>query len=206
MTKQELFSLKSEIFDSGLYRKVKIANKINFRQGDRAPKEALEAVYGVKAVKIATNMYNASYKRFKRVLGHIQNLATLPNVDLVFCTLTFSDEVLASTTAQTRRRYVSRWCKSVSPLYVANVDFGSKNGREHYHAIVCNIVKKEAKEAWKYGFTWFERVRSNKCHSEERVSRYITKLTSHALKESTKVGQTRVIYSKRLRVDFSQEF
>lgn len=206
MTKQELFSLKSEIFDSGLYRKVKIANKINFRQGDRAPKEALEAVYGVEAVKIATNMYNASYKRFKRVLGHIQNLSTLPNVELVFCTLTFSNEVLSSTTAQTRRRYVSRWCKSVSALYVANVDYGDSNGREHYHAIVCNIVTKEAKKAWKYGFSWFERVRVNKCNSEARVSRYITKLTSHALKESTKCGQTRVIYSKRLNVDFNQEF
>jgi len=208
MTKEELFSVKAEVLTSGLYRKVMLANRVNFFEGDRSQKNALEAVYGVEKVKIATNLYNSRYKRSQRVESHISMMLQLPNCEWVFATLTFSDETLKSTSFQTRRKYVSRWCKEVSAIYVANVDYGEDNGREHYHAVLCNIVSKEAKAKWdKYGFSFFEKIRVKKSKNPTlAVSRYITKLTAHALKETASRGLTRVIYSKRLRIDFSQEF
>lgn len=106
----------------------------------------------------------------------------------VFLTLTFRDDVLASTSQETRRRYVARFLKKVSSQYVANIDFSPDLNREHYHAIVINRVNLND---WEYGFSSAEKVRCRKS-DVKRVSLYITKLTSHALK----VDATRLIYSR----------
>jgi len=201
------YKIKASIFETGLYDEVKKANRINFRYGDRGPKNDLEAIYGDFLVRMATNMYQANNKRYNRVLKHIDNLLSLPGCEWVFCTLTFNDETLANTSPATRRKYVARWCKKVSAIYVANVDYGKKNNREHYHAIVCNLVDKEANEAWKkYGFTWFRRIKADRDCPKERLSKYLTKLTAHALKETAKSGLIRIIYSRRCNVDWSQLF
>lgn len=106
----------------------------------------------------------------------------------VFLTLTFRDEIFEKTTQATRRRYVARFLKKTSAQYVANIDFSPDIAREHYHAVVISRVDLNA---WKYGFSYAEKVR---CHKGDlqRVSKYITKLTSHALK----VDATRLIYSR----------
>lgn len=108
--------------------------------------------------------------------------------DAVFLTLTFRDEVLESTSQATRRRYVSRFLKDVSGQYCANIDFSPDIGREHYHAVITRRVDLKS---WSYGFAYAEKCR---CHKSDltRVSKYITKLTAHALK----VDATRLIYSR----------
>lgn len=113
-----------------------------------------------------------------------------------FVTLTFSDEVLASTTKETRRRYVARYLRTQSETYVANIDFGGKYGREHYHAIVDNNCDlKQWKD--KYGLINIKRIRNTK-DDLNRVKNYVAKLTNHAIKNTTKQAD-RLLFSRNLK-------
>lgn len=111
-----------------------------------------------------------------------------------FLTLTFTDDVLNSTTEETRRRYVSRFLKSISTNYVANIDFGKENGREHYHAVVLGIDIDMS--SWdKYGFSNCKTVAINDdTTNSSRMSKYIYKLSNHATKQSTQ--RKKIIYSR----------
>lgn len=108
-------------------------------------------------------------------------------------TLTFKDEVL-KLKPQTRRDYLKRWLRAHCQYYVANIDFGGLNGREHYHAVVCGIDADGLKE-WeeKYGFKYARRI-GNKDSDLKAVSKYVAKLTNHALKETTK--SSRILYPR----------
>jgi len=108
-----------------------------------------------------------------------------------FCTLTFTDDYLASTNELTRRRYVTRFLKEQSGglPYVANIDFGGKNGREHFHA-VCGF-RLDPKQ-WQCGALRVQKVR--KSSDPHKLARYISKLTNHAIKETAK--RNAIIYSR----------
>jgi hypothetical protein len=124
----------------------------------------------------------------------------------VFLTLSFSPETLAKTSAKTRRVYVTRFLKKVSPeFYVANIDFGGegeyidrkgkkrvKTSREHYHCLVLHRVN--FKRDWPYAT-------NNECQpvhaskkSDRAIPKYIAKLTNHAIKESAR--GVRIVYSR----------
>ena len=126
-----------------------------------------------------------------------------------FITLTFRDDVLAETNPTTRRKYIQRWCNKWLNSYVANIDFGGKNGREHYHCIGDGETYlddkfsfKQASNDWfsRYGAIQIKQIHPVKCKvkdmSEEdrykvsitRTCKYVTKLTSHAIKETTGKG------------------
>lgn len=118
--------------------------------------------------------------------------------DSYFGTLTFTDEVLNKTNIETRRKYVTRFLKSISNSYLANIDFGDKeknpqsNEREHYH---CLINCEHLPTGWKYGFCKFLKVR--RCEEDkQRVSKYIAKLTNHSLKVERTGKARRLIYSR----------
>lgn len=125
-------------------------------------------------------------KKVQRIKKKINDLVLSDNA--VFITLTFRDDVFEKTSAETRRRYVSRYLKSQGCEYVANIDFSPDISREHYHAVINTRVDLNA---WKYGFSYAEKMR---CRNSDlaRVSKYISKLTMHALK----VNATRLIYSR----------
>lgn len=135
----------------------------------------------------------------------------------VFVTLTFRDDVLASTTAETRRRYVTRFLNAQGDgvQYVANKDFGARNGREHYHAVICG----EVDTAWwreHCGAVNVEYIKAPgfarkipkkyrdlspellaerlKADNAARLAKYISKLTNHAIKETTR--RSVIIYSR----------
>lgn len=158
----------------------------------------------------------ARYKKASRVRIRLSQM--LRNNDtVVFLTLTFSDYTLSNTTEQTRRRYVTRFLSSFSSDYIANIDFGKKNGREHYHAVANALAPLEA---WsKYGYILSEYVKDAKIDckprnvpkrykdlppdeqrrlmsldDEKRISKYIAKLSNHALKETNR--RSVLIYSK----------
>lgn len=115
----------------------------------------------------------------------------LTNYDCIFLTLTFTDKTLEKTTKETRRRYVTRALKRMSDKYIANIDYGKENEREHYHAIVvCDNV--DRKKWSRYGAINFERIKATS--DSVKLAKYIVKLTNHAIKETVK--QNRVIYSK----------
>lgn len=142
-----------------------------------------ELVYqvGLRFINEARKINLASWKRVQRLKERIRSY--LEKGQCIWLTLTFSEEVLNSTTLETRRKYVQRYLKSQSDYYLANIDFGKNTEREHYHAIVVSdfINKSE----WIYGFTWTERIK-NHVDSEKKLAKYTSKLTNHAIKETTK--------------------
>ena len=169
-----------------------------------------------KEYKEAERINKARYKRVVRLRGRLNHILHKNN-DVQFLTLTFNDDTLSKTSQKTRRRYVQRYLTSLNCDYVGNIDFGAKNGREHYHAVVsCNANL----EAWEqYGFILAESVKKDgelfrktvpkryKHLSEEeqkkklaednekRLAKYVAKLTNHAIKETTK--RSALLYPKK---------
>lgn len=130
----------------------------------------------------------AFYARVKRLKNRIARL--LLSGRCYFLTLTFTDDVLASTTAQTRRRYVTRFLKSQSDDYCANIDFGSENGREHYHAVIR--ADSIDMTPWdRLGFSKAQKIASADDYTP--LAKYIGKLSNHAVKSTTR--GSRAIYS-----------
>jgi len=141
--------------------------------------------------KEAENVNNASYRRTKRLKEKITNM--LLTGSCIFLTLTFNDNCFNSTNEDTRKRYVKRYLKEISSCYIANIDYGSKNEREHYHALV--LCDKVDGKRWRElcGNINFERVKiTTDC--ETKMAKYINKLTNHAIKETTR--RNCVIYSR----------
>ena len=147
--------------------------------------------YKYDDIQEARKINKASYNRFKRLKDRI--LDFISKGRCIFATLTFRDDVFSNTNFATRRKYVSRYLKSISDYYIANVDFGSETEREHYHAI---ILKDFITDKWEYGFTWFEIIRTNKFASKN-LSNYVSKLTNHSIKETTK--RYALIYSRQVK-------
>lgn len=102
--------------------------------------------------------------------------------ELYFVTLTFNEDTMQNTTEQTRRKYVSRYLNENCRDYYANIDYGAENGREHYHAVVCDRLDLEK---WhKYGGIYVTKIRKSK-RDVRKVATYIRKLTNHANKITT---------------------
>lgn len=134
----------------------------------------------------------ATYKRVQRLRNRVETI--LLNGSSCFITLTFNDETLNTTNEKQRRVFVSRYLKQYNCQYVANVDYGSKNHREHYHALI-NCDKVNFKPWRKYGNINARRVRNKDIESDKtKLSKYIGKLSNHAIKETTK--RSCLIYSR----------
>lgn len=92
--------------------------------------------YGRNVWREAERINNAYYARVKRLKDRIRNMLSMGTC--YFLTLTFNDDTLNRTCEQTRRKYVTWFLKSFANVYIANIDYGSVNGREHYHAVVLH--------------------------------------------------------------------
>ena len=160
------------------------------------------SIYSDTFIKEAEKVNNATYKRNTR-LQH-KALEFIKTNSAIFLTLTFNDEVFKNMSKDTRRRMITRFLKKTCKSYIANIDYGAKNEREHYHALVVpiseNIDNKEYKEMFYNSAINFERIviSDKKNHDIEstskKVSKYVSKLTNHAIKQTTQ--QNRIIYSK----------
>lgn len=136
--------------------------------------------------------YKKYREKTRRVRRKILKMMVLGSCS--FLTLTFNDDVLNSTSEETRRRYVSRFLKSLSNNYVANIDWGKQNGREHYHAVISGIDFNMS--GWdNYGFSDCRTIgrKDDECTSS-KISKYIYKLSNHATKETTR--RKKIIYSR----------
>lgn len=145
----------------------------------------------LKELNECRKINDAYFHRTKRLKERINKM--LLNGSCLFLTLTFTDDVLSSTSEETRRRYVQRFLKLYDCKYVANIDFGSDNHREHYHALInCDKVNNCD---WLYGAINFERVRNRNIENDKtKLAKYIAKLCNHAIKETTK--RNALIYSR----------
>lgn len=130
-------------------------------------------------------------KRYSKLHSKVEQM--LSDGDCLFVTFTFSDESLARSSWKTRRDAVCRYLSRFSARYIANIDYGKENGREHYHAVVLPDKDLDLK-FWqsRYGIIQIEHIRV-KDYTSKRVSKYVNKLTAHALKTGK---QARVIYSR----------
>lgn len=132
----------------------------------------------------------------------------------MFATLTFEYKYINDREPRTRREYVKKYLKQFDG-YIANIDYGSDNGREHYHAIVFmksekldhletevhrnkknkmnHYIKQDQLPKWKYGISSFEKeyksIKKLKDNSPRKLSNYIAKINNHSLK----VEQQRVL-------------
>lgn len=173
----------------------------------------------IRALRQTNNKKNQKHrfnKRIKSMLFTMYNsLYNMPDKYIAyFVTLTFKPEVLESTSKQTRRTYIARFLKENTYYYIANIDYGKKNDREHYHAIV--LLTQEQKEQltlhkgrhyyhniYNHGYSDFELVivpelmflegeakyKINDIIQNDtsscKIATYINKLTNHAYKENT---------------------
>ena len=209
LSKEEKQLLKQIILENKLHRKVGELSLKSYRLYQREvnglyypslinysfeklikEKETFIKKYGNTTLKIANNLNHASYKRVARLKERIRE--AVESGKAWFITITFAPETLNNTNEQTRRRYVSRWLKSLTPFYVANIDYGELKGREHYHAIITSDTRPP--KTWKYGFIDILKIRTTE-NDTIRISKYISTLTNHAIKHTTK-GK-RIIYSRK---------
>jgi len=176
--------IRAELFDNGLYQLIRLY------QYEEVPMEVFKEWKHMKALQVNR------WKRNKRIREHLEDIISKPSL---FLTLTFTPEVLASTTQATRRRYVYRLLGAFKVPYIANIDFGDSQdyiddkgnarkgtNREHYHAVI-QLSKIDHKK-WSYGNMDFKRVYNT---NDLRMARYLTKLQYHAIK-----SPKRLIYPK----------
>lgn len=143
-----------------------------------------------KEWKECSRISNANRLRVFRLKHRIADI--LLRGDCLFLTFTFTDLKLSTTTAQTRKDKVKRFLTDLDCPYVANIDFGKTNHREHYHAVV-GIDRVDYKK-WHYGAINGLKIR-NQTEDLTRISKYIAKLTNHAIKETTK--RSVIMYSRK---------
>lgn len=191
------FEIKESVLECSQDKEYNKAKRKAFL-GDCSAIQDFKINYGEEVARVARNIVSSQYKKYKRVRDRTTDIIVTSSA--VFLTLTFSDETLAKTSEKTRREYVRKYLKTQSTEFVANIDYGTKNEREHYHAIIYAPNQKIDLAPWKKrGFIFAEKIRFK--DSEKRLAKYIAKLTRHALKESTKrkTHCPRLIYSRHTR-------
>lgn len=156
----------------------------------------LDKIPNLEQVKECMKIYKANKQRkynswneiCKWCFG-ISQIKGWTKYKLIFGTLTFEDKVIENTNKTTRRRYVQRYLSEHTIHYQANIDFGKKNEREHYHFIAMTKDNLDSK-SWQYGITWFNNIKFSR-KELKKVRNYLLKLNNHSYKESTK--QARII-------------
>lgn len=150
--------------------------------------EKILFAYDVIDVDVLKN-YDNHRKKNQRARQKIESIIQSGNA--LFLTLTFTDKTLSSTCADYRKQEVRRFLKQNCIEYIANIDFGAKNGREHYHAVV-SVKNKLDYSKWKFGALNGLKIRKNS--KPIAIAKYINKLSNHATKSTTK--NSRLIYSR----------
>lgn len=133
--------------------------------------------------KVITNRYKR-YKRLHDRVDYIFNNYSRP----VFVTFTFNNQHINDVS---HRQYIIKFFKANNiECYVANIDYGEKFNRLHYHAVCSGKVNPKL---WNYGTCNVKYIYKTDV-SSGKISTYITKLTNHASKDS--VHGSKAIYSR----------
>lgn len=157
-----------------------------------------ERIIVQKELDFIIDNYDINDNHLKEYYKYKQRIKTLKRriTELIafsscsFLTLTFNNDCLNKTSFETRKRYVKKFLNSISDYYIANVDYGKENGREHYHVIIEGIDFDFTN--WHYGFYKCIKIR-NDYMSVVKLTKYINKLSNHAFKETT---DKKIIYSR----------
>lgn len=151
----------------------------------------LPTLKDIEVVKECFKIYNANKQRKKNNWNEIckwafaiSKIVSFKDFKIVFGTLTFKDKVLKNTSQRTRARYVTQFLNKETFHYIANIDFGSKKNREHYHFLAL-IKENMNMKNWKHGSNKVQVVPFTK-KDIKSTKNYLLKLNNHSYKESTK--------------------
>lgn len=133
--------------------------------------------------KDCERLYWSHSKRIQRLKKSMKELL---KEDCLFVTLTFTDEYLEKFTEEELYKITHKWLWAQNCSLKANKDYGSKNERLHYHAVLQ--TKKIDPLTWHCGNCDVQKIRKG---SESAISKYLIKLVYHSLKETT--HESRVI-------------
>lgn len=215
-----LLARKIELFESGLpsiirkcnLTEYKIYKNIPLSKNDFSVNTArqIREQIPLEDLKDCQRLIYSNYGKTKRIRKRIETiffqLKFHKDLAVYFLTLTFNDKTLQKTNEDTRHQKIFRTLKNLPGVidYVANIDYGSENEREHYHGIILvnqefNFRKTKQKNLYKMSLPcWdkngFSDLREVKILNEKALSKYINKFTNHAKKDTTK--EKRVIYCK----------
>lgn len=182
------------VLENGLDRVIAGLDHQFSKDGNKAPVEAFIADYGWSVWTAGKRLNLRRWGRKKRLAKRIRDAVLWD--DALFVTLNFKPSTLDGTSPETRRRYVTRYLKSYCRFYVANIDYGTLNGREHYHAVVVPWKKMDFKPWHQYGGIKVEHIRSTE-KDVAKVAKYCSKVTNHAFKASAG-KMPKMIYSRDL--------
>lgn len=148
---------------------------------------------GVCAYIEASRINNAKYHRQCRLSNRIANIITNHSY---FLTFTFENKYVyipskSYMTPKMMRNVVQRYLRDNFYDYVANVDYGAKNGRIHFHAVASAYFIDP--NTWPYGNLDYEVIYTN--NDPKLLTKYIDKLTNHAIKETTR--RNHLIYHRK---------
>ena len=196
------FLMKNSLITSGVYQ-LFLDTKKQFYLNDleyNNENQYLEVIPDIEVVKECFKIYRANRQRKYNNWNEIckwyfalEKINLYKKYKLVFGTLTFNDKTLKNTSERTRTRYVTKFLSDNTFHYIANIDFGEKNNREHYHFIAM-IEKNIDMSKWSYGGNKILNIPLKK-RDVKSVKNYLLKLNNHSYKESTK--QKRIIRDRK---------
>ena len=126
--------------------------------------------------------YNRIKERRKKGIQRYKKYATKMfeyYFELYWCTFTISEEWIGKKTKEEFKKELQKWLKKNAKDYIANIDFGEKNERLHFHAIVAS---KENYFTWKYGHLFVKEINIRK--GTEAIARYANRFANHATKST----------------------
>lgn len=193
------YNLKSELMNNGIYDFYKLwcqSSNLYYlliTYGYEYPSYLIpyldypiENTLTYEELRECQRIYDAHRQRSLRIKNKISLMIQKP---CIFLTLTFTDETLDNTSDTTRRRYIVKFLSQFNVPCIANKDFGKENGREHYHA----IIQSSHIDYSLYTLGAINGIRVVVgTETDTRISKYISKLTNHSIKETTK--NSRLIY------------
>lgn len=193
------YNLKSELMNNGIYDFYKLwcqSSNLYYlliTYGYEYPSYLipyldypLETTLTYDEFRECQRIYDSYRQRSLRIKKKISVMIHKP---CIFLTLTFTDETLDNTSNTTRRRYIVKFLSQFNVPCIANKDFGKENGREHYHA----IIQSSHIDYSLYTLGAINGIRVVVgTETDTRISKYISKLTNHSIKETTK--NSRLIY------------
>lgn len=145
--------------------------------------------------EIYERMLSARYMKVSRLKRRLLYLVFHYDY-LYFVTFTFDDYYL-NKSDRTHKRLINNSLYSFDPNYkiILNADYGKETERLHFHAIIGTNNNSDLSKHLKCSYPCFTKVEriSVTSTSVNKVSKYINKLSNHAIKSTTQ--KSRIFYN-----------
>lgn len=166
------------------YKTAQLVRKLRYRyEGDKARQERLTRLVNTidhESLAIQCREFRRRSKARQRLRAEVERIVEGGRSSWLV-TLTFNDETLAATTSEIRRKEVRKYLTARFERFVACIDYGAQNAREHYHALVSTRKEGGKGMRWSLGFEHYSRT-----YSSAEAGKYALKASSYAVKSGAK--------------------